>query len=48
MAVQVFSAIALDEIGAATVIKANDAPQILGVELGRQGRRAYQVTKHDS
>ena len=37
-----------DEIGAAVVVGANDLTHVLGVEPGRQRRRADEVTEHDA
>jgi hypothetical protein len=40
--------VALDQFGAAAVIRRNDGPQVLGVNPSRQRCRADQITKHDS
>ncbi len=40
------AAVALDQFGAAAVIGADDAPQILGVEPRRQRRRAHEIAEH--
>jgi hypothetical protein len=40
--------IALEQFRAAAMIGADDAPQVLGVELSRKRGRADQVTKHYS
>src|SRR5215472_1682436 len=39
--------VALNQFSAAAVIGSDDAPQVLGVDLSRQRRRADQVTKHN-
>ena len=41
------STVALDQLHAAPMIGSNDAPQILGVELGRKCGRAHEIAEHD-
>jgi hypothetical protein len=40
------SAVAINQLGAATVVDANDATQVLWVEPSRERSRADEITKH--
>jgi len=37
----------LDHLRARGLVGAHDLPQVFGVELGREGRGAHQITEHD-